>query len=174
MKKFIIGILFFQIFSCSNDGSKEKIDNIVSNEAINAFKKDVLDSLIGDDLLVDYPQQVGIFGADRHIKFDSVYFEQYLKNISGFRWTGQEIVLYSEINEIFENSSMGGWEEFRKRFGMKCFIRASTPFFSPDKKEVFISIDKSCGRLGGFGMDYHFRRQHGKWKLVSSEQTWVS
>lgn len=174
MKKFLVGLLFLLIFSCNNDGSKKEIYNVVNEEAIISFKKEVLDSLVGHDLLVDYPQQVGIFGADRHIKFDSVYFEQYLKDISGFRWTGQEIILYHEIKEIFEDSSTEGWEEFRKRFGMKCFIRASTPFFSPDKKEAFISIDKSCGRLSGFGMNYYFRRQHGKWKLVSSEETWVS
>lgn len=174
MKTGLLAILLILCSSCINENSKREVVANLDEKILYAFKEAVLDSLIGQDLLVDIPNFSGLFSADLYLKYDSTYFDMYFDKVTGFKWRGKGIVQKKEIDEFFKNDNESGYEEFRNKYGQRCFVRISVPFLSADQREVFFTLDRHCSPLGGYGMNYHYKMENGKWKLVSSSETWVS
>jgi hypothetical protein len=142
MKTALLVIFLALASSCATENSKSEIVADIDENLFNSFKKEVLDTLIGQDLLVDIPKFSGLFGASRYIKYDSLYFDRYLEKVGGLKWRGTGTVRKKEIDQLFENNIEDGYKEFRNKYGQRCFVQVSVPFFSVDRSEVFFTIDR--------------------------------
>jgi hypothetical protein len=175
--KIILTFTIVVLILISCDSKTKNIEfNHFNEETINNFYTDVLDTIVGENLLVSKPDQFLTFSSfnniDDYVK-DSLFTSYYLR-FQEFEWTNEKLIPSDSIKIIFNKENNLGWEYFRKKHGDICIINIGIPCFTPDLTTAIVGINLICGQLGGQGTQYIFTKENGQWKLKSSTRTWVS
>ena len=168
----IISIL---IFSCVKKKESASFD-YYDEEFIIEFYNEVLDTIVGENLLISQPDPLLTFGTFHSVEeyVNDSLFPIFIPKFYEFRWSNDNIISKDTIDFIFKDKDSFGWKYFRENYGNVCFLNIGLPAFTPDLKTAYVSIDIHCGGLSGHGTNYIFINKNGKWFLKHSEETWKS
>jgi hypothetical protein len=159
---------------CNNHNKQESTDF----ELILNFYNEVLDTIVGENLLINKPEMMLSFSSyweeNNHDNNTDSLFIEYFSKYKNFNWQNENLISRDSIDLIFKDGANIGWKIFREKYGYLCFIDIGIPYFSTDFKKAYVSINKNCGPLDGFGMDYVFVLKKDKWHLISAKETWES
>jgi len=177
----------FLLISCNNQKpiNYSKINGIenINEQVITDLYKNVLDTLIGDCYFVSKPiLETDLIDKTHRFsgvsKQDQDFFNEQIDKFQSLRWenltTNEKILIDSEMDTLFNQGALRGWEIFRKKYGYGCICSISIPLFTKDCKRVYIDYAQLHAADWGHGEIIVFELINNKWILKQRYGTWIS
>lgn len=79
-----------------------------------------------------------------------------------------------DLYKVTENDSLDYWNNFREFFGDYGHHHYSRPIFNKDKTVVVVEHSGQVDGLLGSGNILLFRKENNKWKLIKTQNLWIS
>jgi hypothetical protein len=87
-----------------------------------------------------------------------------------------QIVRVADIDRLFDTKSLGAaWENFYKAYpNAACLVRISRVGLDEEATQALVYLSVRSGGLRGSGHFVLLHRRFGIWRILASEQAWVS
>ncbi len=199
MKKILLILIPFLIFSCKKNENTESVrikNELVSDKEIyeviiSVIGPPIKDSLmstnyITEDISMKFIEEEPDFLKDGSLDTlftpkDIEFIKKQIKTINNFKLKQEllegKIVIPSDTLAKFhtiKNGERTFWDNYRRKYGYKCFYTIGLPLFSLDRKTVITISGFTCGGLNGGGATEVYRKVNGKWILIATLRSWVS
>lgn len=87
-----------------------------------------------------------------------------------------QMVRVADIDRLFDTKSLGAaWENFYKAYpNAACLVRISRVGLDEEATQALVYLSVRSGGLRGLGHFVLLHRRFGIWRILASEQAWVS